>query len=89
MGITGPADRQWVMTRMTPRPLATLQQPACFGHPPPPIVPCTYTACQWALETYRTEPPQAEGMRHVELPTAHPAMLTAPRELADVLPALG
>jgi pimeloyl-ACP methyl ester carboxylesterase len=84
-GITDREDQEWVMARLTPHPLATLQQPAQFSRSPSSIVPCTFIACQWALETYGARPPQAEGMHYVELSTAHSAMITAPRELADIL----
>ncbi|HNS51818.1 MAG TPA: alpha/beta fold hydrolase [Anaerolineae bacterium] len=84
-GITDREDQEWVMARLTPHPLATFQQPAQFSRAPSSIVPCTFIACQWALQTYGAMPPQAEGMRYVELPTAHAAMITAPRELAGVL----
>jgi len=84
-GITAEEDQKWVMARVTPHPIATFQQPAQFSGAPHLIVPCTFTACQWVLKTYGAKPPQAEGMHYVELSTAHDAMITAPRELADIL----
>lgn len=88
-GITDPEDQNWVRARLTPHPLKTLQQPAQFSRAPYSIVPCTYVACQWALQTYGPEPSQAKGMHYVELSTAHAVMVTAPRELADILLDLG
>lgn len=84
-GITDREDQVWVKARLTPHPLATLQQPAQFSRSPTSIVPCTFIACQWALETYGAKPPQAQGMKDVELSTAHAAMITAPSELSDIL----
>jgi pimeloyl-ACP methyl ester carboxylesterase len=84
-GITDKEDRKWAMARLTPHPIKTFQQPARFSHAPHSIVPCTFIACQWVLRTFGPKPPQAEGMHYVELSTAHDAMITAPRELADLL----
>lgn len=84
-GITDHEDIKWVMARLTPHPIRTFQQPAQFTRAPYLIVPCTFIACHWVLETYGAEPPQAEGMDYVELSTAHAAMITAPRELAEIL----
>jgi hypothetical protein len=73
------------MARLTPHPIKTLQQPACYSRAPQQIVPCTFVACEWVLQTYGANPPQAEGMRYVELSTAHAAQITAPREVAEIL----
>jgi len=84
-GITDEEDKKWVMARVTPHPIKTFQQPARFSRAPYLVVPCTFVACEWVLQTYGAEPPQAEGMRYVELSTGHCAMYTAPRELAEIL----
>ena len=84
-GITAEEEQKWVMARVTPHPIATFQQPAQFNRAPHLIVPCTFIACQWVMQTYGAKPPQTEGMHYVELSTAHDAMITAPRELADIL----
>jgi len=84
-GITDKEDQKWVMARLMPHPIKTFQQPAQFSRAPYLIVPCTFIACQWVLQTYGPKPPQAEGMRYVELSTAHAVMITAPCELADIL----
>jgi pimeloyl-ACP methyl ester carboxylesterase len=84
-GMTDQEDIDWAMARLTPHPLKTFQQPAQFSRAPHLIVPCTFIACDWVLQTYGANPPQAEGMRYVELPTAHGVMYTAPRELANLL----
>lgn len=84
-GITEIEDQEWVMARLTPHPIKTFQQPARFSRASYLIVPCSFIACQWALQTYGQKPPQAEEMHYVELSTAHDAMITAPCELADIL----
>jgi pimeloyl-ACP methyl ester carboxylesterase len=84
-GIEDEDDKEWVMARLTPHPIETFRQPARFSRAPYSVVPCTFIACQWVLQTYGPKPRQAEGMHYVELPTAHDAMITAPRQLADIL----
>ena len=84
-GITDTDDQKWVMARLTPHPIKTFQQPAKYSRVPTLIVTCTFVACLWALYAYRARPPHTEGMHYVELNTAHDAMITAPRELADIL----
>ncbi|MDF1513714.1 MAG: alpha/beta fold hydrolase [Anaerolineae bacterium] len=84
-GVIDKEDRKWVRARVMPHPIRTLQQPAQFSRDPRLIVPCTFIACEWVLRTYGPKPPQAEGMHYIELDTAHDAMVTAPRELAEIL----
>jgi hypothetical protein len=84
-GMTDQEEIKWVMARLTPHPIKTFQQPARFSRAPLAIIPCTFIACEWVLQTYGAQPPQAEGMRYFELSTAHGAMYTAPREVANIL----
>jgi hypothetical protein len=80
LGIADQEDLKWVTARLTPHPIKTFQQPARFGRAPHSVVPCTFIACEWVLQTYG-----AEGMHYVELSTARGAMYTAPRKVADMV----
>jgi hypothetical protein len=89
-GITDPADAAWVRARVAPQPFQTFTQPLRLANPAGFAGPKTYIACVAAghdgwrdamVERARTEP----GWRYRELATGHDAMITAPREVADLL----
>jgi len=79
-GVTDPADLAW----LRPQPLAPCEQPAHYARDPRTFLPCTYIACigdKAPGERF----PEGEGMTYFELGTGHDAMITAPRELAQLL----
>lgn len=98
-GVTSEPDRSWVLSQVTPQPLKTLEQPLHLKHPA--IVstkPRTYIECisggffslsmQRVLAHIlapRALPPTDAGWRLRHLPTGHDAMITMPKELADLL----
>jgi pimeloyl-ACP methyl ester carboxylesterase len=95
-GVTSEPDRSWVLSTVTPQPLKTLEQPLHLKHPA--IVstkPRTHIECSGSgffslmqhiayVAIPRSHPREA-GWRLRQLPTGHDAMITMPRELADVL----
>jgi pimeloyl-ACP methyl ester carboxylesterase len=99
LGVTTEPDRSWVRSRLTPQPLKTLEQPLQLKNPA--IVstkPRTYIECTSGgfffllmqrivahLLAPRALPPTEAGWRLRKLPTGHDAMITMPRELADLL----
>jgi pimeloyl-ACP methyl ester carboxylesterase len=98
-GVTTEPDRSWVREKVTPQPLKTLEQPLHLKNPA--IVstkPRTYIECisggVFSLRMQRLVahllgprglPPTEAGWRLRQLPTGHDAMITMPKELADLL----
>jgi pimeloyl-ACP methyl ester carboxylesterase len=84
-GITAAADAAWVRARLVPQPFGTLTQPFRLANPTGFAGPKTFIACAvWRdamIERVRGE----DGWRYRELATGHDAMITAPRELTDLL----
>ncbi|HLJ32918.1 MAG TPA: alpha/beta fold hydrolase [Ktedonobacteraceae bacterium] len=94
-GVTTEPDRSWVLRSVTPQPLKTFEQPLHLKNPaivsatPRTHIYCTggsffYSFMQRILGR-RAFPPTEAGWRLRQLPTGHDAMITMPRELADVL----
>jgi pimeloyl-ACP methyl ester carboxylesterase len=98
-GVTTEPDRSWVLRSVTPQPLKTLEQPLHLKNPA--IVstkPRTHIECTGRGDVFsrlrplmrrllapRALPPTEAGWRLRQLPTGHDAMITMPRELADLL----
>ena len=98
-GVTTEPERSWVLSKVTPQPLKTLEQPLHLRNPA--IVstkPRTYIECTSGgffflllqrlvahLVAPRALPPTEAGWRLRQLPTGHDAMITMPKELADLL----
>jgi pimeloyl-ACP methyl ester carboxylesterase len=89
-GLTDVADAAWAGGKVVPQPFKTFTQPIRLAHPsalagPKTLIACTDTPPErWrdaAVARARTEP----GWRYRELPTGHDAMVTMPRETADLL----
>ena len=95
-GVTTEPDRTWVLSKVTPQPLKTLEQPLHLKNPaivstkPRTHIDCTSSGFVFSLLRHllapRALPPREAGWRLRTLPTGHDAMITAPRELADLLP---
>ncbi len=88
--VTDPEDAAWLRAKLTPQPFQTFTQPLRLANPAGFAGPRTYIACVNAgqdgwrdamVERARTEP----GWRYREVATGHDPMLTAPREIADLL----
>lgn len=94
-GVTTEPDRTWVLSKVTPQPLKTLEQPLHLKNPaivstkPRTHIDCTSSGFVFSLLRHllapRALPPREAGWRLRTLPTGHDAMITAPRELADLL----
>jgi pimeloyl-ACP methyl ester carboxylesterase len=94
-GVTAEPDRSWVRRSVTPQPLKTLEQPLHLKNPaivstkPRTHIDCTGSGFFFSLMRHlvarRALPPTEAGWRLRQLPTGHLAMITMPRELADVL----
>jgi len=98
-GVTTEPDRSWVLSKVTPQPLKTLEQPLHLKNPAiVSTVPRTHIKCISGgfffllMERIAAQilapsalPPKEAGWRLRQLPTGHDAMITMPRELADLL----
>ncbi len=94
-GVTREPDRSWVLSKVTPQPLKTLEQPLHLKNPaivstkPRTHIDCTGSGFVFLLMRRilapRALPPTDAGWRLRQLPTGHDAMITMPRELADLL----
>jgi hypothetical protein len=90
-GITDRADLEWMRPRLTAQPLALVKQ-ARAGGGDRVAVPSTYLHCQRnpAAATFQTFAERAKATPETwtvrTLDTGHDAMITAPDELAELLP---
>jgi pimeloyl-ACP methyl ester carboxylesterase len=97
-GVTAEPDRGWVLSKVTPQPLKTFEQPLRLKDPaivsakPRTRITCTGGGCFRSLVRgvlrrifARRAFPTGAGWRLRRLPTGHDAMVTMPRELADLL----
>ena len=90
-----PADHplhDWVRRRLTPHPMGSMTSPFSLRHPLGNGLPATYIACTdpiyASLETSRQMARARTDWGFYELATGHDAMVTAPRETADLLLAI-
>ena len=90
LGVLAEEDAAWVRARLVPQPFQTFTQPLRLTNPDGFAGPKTFVACVGApaagwrdamTERVRDE----SGWRYRELATGHDAMVTVPRELADLL----
>jgi hypothetical protein len=94
-GVTTEPDLSWVRRSVTPQPLKTLEQPLHLKNPaivsakPRTHIDCTgggfFFSLMRRILARRALPPTEAGWRLRQLPTGHDAMITMPRELADLL----
>lgn len=87
-GVTG-ADLEWMQAKLTPYPLKTWLLPMSFTNPDSRPIPRTFIHC---TEGYSAEEIVAEerkcleaGWGYRQLATGHDAMITAPKELTELL----
>jgi pimeloyl-ACP methyl ester carboxylesterase len=87
-GVTG-ADLEWMMSKLTPHPLKTWETPLSFINPtagsiPRTFIHCTEGASQEDLANEEKDCVQ-KGWHYRKLLTGHDAMITAPKELTELL----
>jgi pimeloyl-ACP methyl ester carboxylesterase len=93
-GVTTEPDLSWVLSKVTPQPLKTFEQPLHLKNPaivsakPRTHIDCTaggfFRSLMRRILARRALPPTEAGWRLRQLPTGHDAMITMPRELADL-----
>jgi pimeloyl-ACP methyl ester carboxylesterase len=89
-GVTDPEDAAWVRARLVPQPFKTFTKPLRLANPAGFAGPKTFIACVEApAASWRDamiERVRAEGGWHYrELATGHDVMITAPRQLTELL----
>jgi pimeloyl-ACP methyl ester carboxylesterase len=88
-GVTDPDDAAWVNRRMTRQPLATYTQPLRLARGGAANFPCAYIDCANPaspsfVDTKKRIQSDRDWM-YFALQTGHDAMVTVPRELAEIL----
>ena len=86
LGLADSADVEWVMPRLVPHPYRTFREPVQFQTGQETAVSRTYINCIGSKPRGGARSAQAAGIDdYHELSTGHDAMVTAPRELAELL----
>ncbi|WP_062299302.1 alpha/beta fold hydrolase [Demequina maris] len=86
LGVDDPADRDWLLPRLTAHPWKTYTDALHLG-PDVDRVPAAFIECVSWMRVFRgqADRARARGWPVHELETGHEAMVTAPQALADVL----
>ena len=94
-GVATEPELSWVRSKVTPQPLKTFEQPLHLKNPaivsakPRTHIACTggsfFRSLMRRILARRALPPTEAGWRLRQLPTSHCAMITMPRQLADLL----
>jgi pimeloyl-ACP methyl ester carboxylesterase len=86
LGLSETADVEWVMPRLVPHPYRTFCEPVQLPQALESAIPRTYINCIGSKPRGGARAKPAEGIDdYYELSTGHDAMVTAPRELAELL----
>ena len=87
-GLQG-ADLEWMQSKLTPHPLKTWETPLYFTNPAARSIPRTFIFCTDGASPEEIAEQEQEcarlGWRCQMLPTGHDAMISAPKELAELL----
>jgi pimeloyl-ACP methyl ester carboxylesterase len=90
-GITDPALAEWIEARSTPHPVRTYSEPVPSGNADSAAIPRVFIRCTFNpavtpdLFASSAAKARAKGWQVHELAAGHLAMLTAPREVAELL----
>ena len=94
-GVNTEPDKSWLLSKVTPQPLKTFEQPLHLKNPdivstkPRTHIDCTkgglFASAMRHIFAKRALPPKEPGWQLRKLPTGHDPMITMPRELADLL----
>ena len=86
LGLSDGRDIDWVMPKLVPHPYRTFREPVELPAGWESAVPRTYINCIGSKPRGGPRSAQAEGIDdYHELATGHDAMVTAPREVAELL----
>jgi pimeloyl-ACP methyl ester carboxylesterase len=86
-GVTDPDDQRWVDSLMVGQPIRTFEDKLRLTNPAARRLPHTYIMCTREDDSFEKCAAIAheKGWRYFGVATGHDAMVTAPRELADIL----
>ncbi len=91
--VPDPADREWLLARFTPQPLATCTQPIRLGNPAVAALPRAFVFCTEGKTEAAQDPTVRDAARaredrtwrYRELPANHMAPVVAPLATAEAL----
>jgi pimeloyl-ACP methyl ester carboxylesterase len=90
--VRDPADREWLLTKLVPQPLATYTQPIRVGNPAAAAIPRAFILCTEGKDavgdpfaTTASQVRSAPGWRYRELAENHLAPINAPQATAEAL----
>jgi hypothetical protein len=86
MGVTDTADTAWLQKRLTPQPWLSFTEPLRLTGAAA-AVPAEFIECTDWMRVFKNQRDRAQerGWPVHELATGHEAMVTAPKELAELL----
>ena len=82
-GVEDKADLIWMDARLTPQPLGVVFTKVSYKDPLALKIPRTFIATRGRSEEKRKEMTE-RGFHYHEIETGHDAMITAPKEVADM-----
>ena len=84
-GITDPADREWMFSRITPQPAAAMASNVSIGQPEAASIPRSFVCgAEAGFQSVAERVGEAGwGVYHVD--SGHDTMVSHPRELAEIL----
>lgn len=92
-GITDPVQAAKIAAKRTPQPLSVYYDELTLRNPLGNALPATYIACSEPYNPYtassRDRVKTIADWNYLEIPTQHNAMMLMPRELAEMLAAIG
>jgi hypothetical protein len=87
-GVTNPDDVKWMSTRLSPMPWHTHDQPIRITNAQAKSLPKTFVCfSEFGYSQFKSQKSQA-GWDYHELMRGHDAMITAPKELVELLESL-
>lgn len=84
-GISDPADREWVFSKVTPQPAAAMAGRIHLGNPSAGDIPRSFIGGRESGFQPVVERVLAAGWDAYQLDSGHDPMISHPRELADIL----
>ena len=84
-GITDPSDQAWVLSLVTPHPVASFAQPIRVRRPEARSVPRSFIGSSESGFDSVAEMAQRAGWETFHIDTGHDPMITTPEELANIL----
>lgn len=87
-GVTDPADRQWIQSKLTPHPLSVYEDTLKLSAAPGNGLPATYIAVTpyyGPTTSSRDYAKTRKDWNYVEIDAGHDAMVTSPDSLAKIL----